>query len=150
MFGGKKLSAAELIEQHFPSVQHVMCRTHVLPHLPPRAWAALTSTAGSYQLSKNQPGRYITMWTLWLSGGEETLEFTVEVCKEQQVDGVTGTFLKARYGCINQIWIKRTNSMLSKLYFMIYLESLVGSEAHFSKHDDTDVHFFFKNLCLRN
>ena len=35
VFGEKKLSAAELAEQHFQSVHHVMSRTCVLPRLPP-------------------------------------------------------------------------------------------------------------------
>lgn len=63
----RKLSAAELIEQHFQSVHHVMSGTCVLPHLPPGVWL-LQLAAISYLTSARTLYNNVNTMAVWRRG----------------------------------------------------------------------------------
>lgn len=132
----EKLSAAKLLEQHFPispscDEPHT-CITSFTTWSLQQHWL-LQPPAISYLQSAR------TLYNNENTGA--CLEFTVEVYKEWQ----------GGYGCTNQIWIKCTNSALTQCIFhdSFGVSSQLRSPSFKANtvHADTDVHLF--RMCVQ-
>lgn len=117
---GKEKSCLQLnfSSSIFPSVHHVMSRTHVLPHLPPGVCSSTDFCSRQLSATSNQPERCITMWTPGLVWSSQWKSIK---------NGGAGMDAQIKSGLNAQ-----TQHSLN-VYFMIHSESLLSSEAHLSK-----------------